>query len=66
MRDKIVLSLLSNAFKFTFEAEVSVRLRAADHYAELTVRHTGVMLLLFGLATATQAGGMPLPAIDLP
>jgi signal transduction histidine kinase len=42
MWEKIVLNLLSNAFKFTFEGEIEVRLRARGERAELTVRDTGV------------------------
>ena len=41
MWEKIVLNLLSNAFKFTFEGEIEVRLRRAGDRAALTVRDTG-------------------------
>ncbi|MGA7522614.1 MAG: ATP-binding protein [Acidobacteriaceae bacterium] len=41
MWEKIVLNLVSNAFKFTLEGGVSVTLRAADDAAELVVRDTG-------------------------
>jgi signal transduction histidine kinase len=41
MWEKIVLNLLSNAFKYTFEGEISVGLRDIDDFAELTVTDTG-------------------------
>ncbi len=42
MWEKIVLNLLSNAFKFTLEGEIEVRLESAGGQARLTVRDTGV------------------------
>ncbi len=41
MWEKIVLNLLSNAFKFTLSGGITVRLRAVDGHVELTVRDTG-------------------------
>ncbi|HEY6939735.1 MAG TPA: ATP-binding protein, partial [Terriglobales bacterium] len=41
MWEKIVLNLLSNAFKFTLQGQVQVRLRAVEGRAELSVSDTG-------------------------
>jgi signal transduction histidine kinase/PAS domain-containing protein len=41
MWEKIVLNLLSNALKFTFEGSVALRLAQRDGFAELSVEDTG-------------------------
>ena len=42
MWEKIVLNLLSNAFKHTFEGGITLRLREHDRRIDLTVQDTGV------------------------
>jgi PAS domain S-box-containing protein len=42
MWEKIVLNLLSNAFKYTFKGEISLELRAYENGAELIVSDTGI------------------------
>ncbi|HKE83811.1 MAG TPA: ATP-binding protein [Vicinamibacterales bacterium] len=42
MWEKIVLNLLSNGFKFTFDGAITVRLRWRGEHVELTVTDTGV------------------------
>ncbi|HEV2181374.1 MAG TPA: ATP-binding protein, partial [Gemmatimonadaceae bacterium] len=42
MWEKVVLNLLSNALKHTFEGEIRVTTEAIDHRAVLTVQDTGV------------------------
>jgi signal transduction histidine kinase/DNA-binding response OmpR family regulator len=42
MWEKIVFNLLSNAFKYTFEGEITVTLARSDGAAQLSVRDTGI------------------------
>jgi len=42
MWEKIVLNLISNAFKFTFKGSITVRLATSDDHVELRVRDTGI------------------------
>ncbi len=41
MWEKVVLNLLSNAFKFTFEGEIEISLRVFNSSVEMQVRDTG-------------------------
>ncbi len=42
MWEKIVLNLISNAFKFTLKGRIEITLKKSDGYAQLVVRDTGV------------------------
>ncbi|SCL48991.1 SpoIIE family protein phosphatase [Micromonospora peucetia] len=50
MWEKIVLNLVSNAVKFTFDGEIRVRVRAVDGAARLEVTDTGVGIVPAELA----------------
>ncbi len=41
MWEKVVLNLLSNAFKYTFQGAIAVRLRAEDGWARVSIEDTG-------------------------
>ncbi|HEX4674748.1 MAG TPA: ATP-binding protein [Steroidobacteraceae bacterium] len=42
MWEKVVLNLLSNAFKYTLKGEIEVQLRQVDGHAVMSVRDTGI------------------------
>jgi signal transduction histidine kinase len=42
MWERVVLNLVSNAFKYTLEGEIEIRLSRADGHAVLSVRDTGI------------------------
>jgi PAS domain S-box-containing protein len=42
MWEKIVLNLLSNAFKYTLQGEITVELKPAGEHVKLSVRDTGI------------------------
>src|SRR5690606_30186464 len=42
MWEKVMLNLLSNALKFTFDGTIAVRLRAGDGHAVVTIADTGI------------------------
>ena len=50
MWEKIVLNLLSNAFKFTFQGSIEVAVAATDTHVELRVRDTGIGIAPHDLA----------------
>jgi CheY-like chemotaxis protein/anti-sigma regulatory factor (Ser/Thr protein kinase) len=50
MWEKIVLNLLSNAFKFTFQGSIEVAVAATDTHVELRIRDTGIGIAPHDLA----------------
>ena len=50
MWEKIVLNLLSNAFKFTFQGSIGVAVAATDAHVELRVQDTGIGIAPHDLA----------------
>jgi signal transduction histidine kinase len=42
MWEKVVLNLLSNAFKYTLQGEIEITLREENGHAEMSVRDTGI------------------------
>jgi signal transduction histidine kinase len=44
MWEKVVLNLLSNAFKFTFDGEIEVSLRRVDSRVEMAERDIGTLI----------------------
>lgn len=42
MWEKIILNLMSNAFKFTFEGSISITVRLLEEHAEVVVADTGI------------------------